>query len=761
MTHTHWLLTNSSKQQSGRGAKFPPPVPLASSNVEGSRAEGSAVEARPLVGLALLGLLLLGTGPAAAQKNYKELRYPPLRDLTLPKVARSQLSNGLVLYLVEDHSLPKVQGLLLVKAGARFEPADKVGLASLVGQVMRTGGTASRKGEEIDRLLANVGASVETSIGTNSASASLFTLKENLPQVLEILADLVRNPAFPEDKIDLAQVQERSAIARRNDDVSTIATREFFKALYGQESPYARTTEYATVESIGRDDLVAFHRRYFHPDQALLGLWGDFDTAEVKALAERLFGSWPQGEAKLPSLPQLPADWHASVNFIQKDDVNQTNLRIGHLGGRLDDPDYYALDVMAEILGGGFSSRLFRRVRSELGLAYACFGTWSPRFDHLGFFLVRCDTKSESTVRAAQEVIKEIRRIAREPVAPDELRTAKEGILNSFVFNFDTTGEIVHRLMTYEYYGYPSDFLQRFKASIEDVTAEDVLRAARKHLQPDKLVILAVGRQQDFDQPLATLGEVNMVDITIPPPPVTLAAVPEATPESLSRGQEVVQAAIDGMGGLEALKRIRDRTVLTKIQQVTPQGELPITSKAYVVWPDKFRQDVVLPFGEVSLVFDGERAWRETPRGVQDLPPAQVEELRKTIARSLEPLLLEAHEGKRTVQFLESASVNGSKADVILVTDQTGEAVKLYVDKNTGYVLKKINPGRSPFAGPVEEEQIYSDFRSIGLLTVPFKILTLHNGKKAREGTVQSYEVNVGVDPSLFARKEEREGEKE
>ncbi|MFQ5776434.1 MAG: M16 family metallopeptidase [Terriglobia bacterium] len=673
----------------------------------------------------------------------------------MPKVDRSQLPNGLVLYLIEDHSLPKVQGFLLVKTGARLEPGEKVGLASIVGQVMRTGGTTTRKGEEIDRLLENVGASVETGIGTNSATASLFTLKETLPQVLEILADVVRNPAFPKDKIKLAKVQERSGIARRNDDVGTIATREFFKTLYSERSPYARTTEYATIENISQGDLVAFHRRYFQPNQALLGLWGDFDTAEVKALVERLFGSWPRGEGKLPPLPQVPSDWRGSVNFIQKDDVNQTNLRIGHLGGRLDDPDYYALDVMAEILGGGLSSRLFRRVRSELGLAYACFGAWNPSFDHTGFFVVRCDTKSESTVRAAQEVIKEIRRIAREAVAPDELRTAKEGILNSFVFNFDTTAEIVRRLMTYEYYGYPSDFLQRFKANIEKVTAEDVLRAARKHLQPDKLVILAVGRQQDFDQPLATLGEVSTIDITIPAPQAAAAAVPEATPESLARGQEVVQAAIEGMGGLEVLKGIRDETVLMKIQQVTPQGELPLTSKAFIVWPDKFRQDVVLPFGEVSLVFDGERAWQETPRGVQDLPPAQVEELRKTIARSLEILLLEAHEGKRTVQFLESASVNGSKADVILVTDQTGEAVKLYVGKNTGYTLKKINPGRSPFSGPVEEEQIYSDFRSVGGLTVPFKILTLHNGKKAREGSVQSYEVNVGVDPSLFARKEE------
>lgn len=701
----------------------------------------------------LLSVVLAVAGAAAAQTPYPKLRYPPLRDLKLPKVERVELPNGLVLYLVEDHTLPKVEGYALIRTGSRFEPADKIGLASIVGQVMRTGGTQTRKGEEIDRLLENVGASVETNIGENSASARLFTLKENLPQVLEILADILRNPAFPEDKIELAKVRARTVISRRNDDVGAIADREFEKLLYGASSPYARTTEYATIQSITRDDLVAFHRQYFHPNQAILGLWGDFQASEVKGLVERLFGSWPrQVEGKLPPLPSVPSSWPGSVNFVPKDDVNQTNIRIGHLGGRFDDPDYYAMSVLAEILGGGLSSRLFRHVRSDLGLAYAVFATWSAEFDHPGTFFVRCDTKSESTVKATQAVVAEIRRINQEPVSAEELRVAKEGILNSFVFNFDTTGEIVRRLMGYEYYGYPRDFLERFKANVEKVTAEDVLRAARAHLQSDKLVILAVGRQQDFDQPLSTLGSVNTIDITIPEPKPVKAAIPEATPESQAKGREVLEAAIRGMGGLEALRGIRDVSYLMRVTQVTPQGELELTSKSYVLEEGKFRQDLVLPFGELSLVYDGERAWQKGPGGIQDMPPAALENLRKRIARNMERLLLDAYDGKRKVQFLESRKLDASDVDVILVTDGTGDAAKLFVEKSSGHVLKQSYQGMSPFAGPVEEERIFSDFRPAGTLVVPFKVLTLQNGQKASEATISSFEVNVGVDPKLFVR---------
>ena len=473
--------------------------------------------------LAIGSLLVFSLGgfgtSAGAQKSYRELTFPPLPEIVLPEISRIELANGLVLHLLEDHTLPKVQGFALIRVGDRYEPADLVGLASMVGQTMRTGGTTTRSGDEINEMLADVGASVETSIGESSATASLFALQEDFPLALEILADVLRNPAFPEDKIELAKVRMRSAIARRNDDVAGIADREFFKLLYGESSPYARTMEYATIDRITRDDLIAFHERYFQPNQISIGLWGDFEPATARALVEKHFGSWERKDVSLPPPPPVSMERSPSIHLIHKEDVNQTNLRIGHLGGRLDDPDYFAMSLMAEILGGGFSSRLFKLIRSDQGLAYRVRASWEAGWDRPGAFMVVCNTKSETTLRATTELLKEIRRLTEEPVSEQELKLAKDGILNSFVFNFDSPGELVRRVMTYEYYRYPKDFLETYRSRVEQVTSEDILRAARKHIWPDSLVLLAVGREEDFDGPLDTLGDVQTIDITIPPPP--------------------------------------------------------------------------------------------------------------------------------------------------------------------------------------------------------------------------------------------------
>jgi zinc protease len=438
--------------------------------------------------------------------------------MVLPEISRVELPNGLVLHLLEDHTLPKVQGFALIRVGDRYEPADLVGLASIVGQTMRTGGTTTRSGDEINETLANVGASVETGIGESSGTASLFALREDFPLALEILADLLRHPVFPEEKIDLAKVRMRSAIARRNDDVAGIADREFFKLLYGESSPYARTMEYATIDRITRDDVIAFHERYFHPNQISIGLWGDFEPAAAQALVEKHFGSWERKDVSLPPPPPVTLERKPSIHLIAKKDVNQTNLRVGHLGGRLDDPDYFATSLMAEILGGGFSSRLFKLIRSDQGLAYRVRASWEAEWDRPGAFVVVCNTKSETTLKATTELLRQIRRLTEEPVSEQELKLAKDGILNSFVFNFDSSGELVRRVMTYEYYGYPKDFLETYRSRVEQVTSEDILRAARKNIWPDSLVLLAVGREEDFDGSLSTLGEVQTIDITIPKP---------------------------------------------------------------------------------------------------------------------------------------------------------------------------------------------------------------------------------------------------
>jgi len=452
-------------------------------------------------------------------RPYESIKYPRLGDIEMPNVQKVTLSNGMRLFLVEDHELPLISVSARIRTGSIYEPAEKIGLASITGLVMRTGGTTSKTGDELDEQLESIAASVETGIGLNSGSASMSVLKEDIDTGLAILADVLMNPAFSEDKILLAKIQHRSSIARRNDNVGAIASREFEKLIYEPESVYARHTEYATIDNITRDDLIAFHKKFYKPNNVMLGVLGDFDTKQMITKIEKAFEKWEKADVQFPQVPEVQYEYRPTVNVVRKDDINQSNIYMGHIGGLMNDPDYFALVVMNRILGGGFTGRLFKNIRSREGLAYSVFGLYSSNYDFPGIFYVGCQTKSESTVYAIRAMTEEVKKMTESEVTDEELALAKESYLNSFVFNFDTKGEIVSRLMVYEYYGYPPDFLQKAKANIEKVTKADVLRVARKHLKPDKMQILAVGRPQDFDEPLSVFGTVNEIDITIPSPP--------------------------------------------------------------------------------------------------------------------------------------------------------------------------------------------------------------------------------------------------
>jgi zinc protease len=449
---------------------------------------------------------------------YKQLKYPKLRDIQVPDVERVTLPNGMQLFLLEDHELPLIHVSALIRTGSVYEPADKIGLAGLTGTVMRTGGTASRTGDQIDEQLEQIAARVETSIGRSSGSASMSVLKEDVDTGLSVLADVLMNPAFREDKIELAKISARTGIARRNDNPGSIASREYAKLIYGPQSVYARHAEYATIDNISRDDMLVLHRKFYHPNNTMLAIWGDFKTEQMVAKIKEAFKDWPKGDVEVPPVPPAKYEFQSTVNVVTKEDMNQSVIRLGHIGGVMSDPDYFALMVMNEILGSGFTSRLFKNVRSRQGLAYSVFGVYSADFDHPGMFYVGSQTKLQSTVHSIDAMIEEVRKMTQEEVTNEELALAKDSFLNSFVFNFESRGQIVNRLMTYVYYGYPEDFLQKTKENVEKVTKADVLRVAKAHLRPDKVQILVVGKPDDFDKPLSTLGDVKAIDITIPPP---------------------------------------------------------------------------------------------------------------------------------------------------------------------------------------------------------------------------------------------------
>jgi zinc protease len=463
--------------------------------------------------------LTLGSAVVASSQatDWKQIPKPPLRAFAPQQPQRIVLSNGLVVLLQRDDELPLVHGVARIRGGSREEPAEKAGLVSLYGEAWRTGGTKTRTGDELDDFLEARAASVETSGGMDSTTISFDCLKANLDEVFGIFVELLREPEFREDKIPLAKDELNTGIARRNDNPAGIAAREARKLAYGAESPYARQAEYATVAAVGRADLVGWHERFVHPNNVILGISGDFDTRAMEARLRRTFGSWPKG----PAAQRLEAEFKdpkPGVYFVAKDDVNQSNVRFVHLGTTRHNPDYYAIEVMNEVFGGGFSARLFSSIRSKKGLAYSVGGGVGTGFDVPGIFQVGLGTKSETTAAAIDAVYEEIDNLHKVPATDDELRRAKDSILNSFIFRFDSRDKVLGEKMLYEFYGYPADFLERYRAGIEKVTADDVARAARKYVRREAVAVLVVGKAADFDRPLSSFGPVTTIDVTIPSP---------------------------------------------------------------------------------------------------------------------------------------------------------------------------------------------------------------------------------------------------
>ncbi len=700
--------------------------------------------------------MALGVPTAQAQEigtsdyDVDNLTYPELGEIDTPVPRRVELDNGLIIFLLEDDELPLISASARVGTGSVYEPAEMVGLASVTGTVMRTGGTASMSADSINQVLERLGASVESGIGSTSGTVSMSTLSEHVDQVLPIFADVLRQPAFAQDKIDLAKNQQKSAIARRNDNAPGIAAREMSKLIYGADSPYARTTEYYTIDRIERDNAVDFHDAYFHPNNTILSVWGDFDADAMEERLRDALGDWePAEDVERPMPPEPTATRSRSVNLVQKDDVTQSSVRMGHIGElRRDSEDYPAAQVMSRVLGASFTGRLFRNLRTDQGLAYATGGVYSAGYTGPRAFFALVRTQNNSTVEAAQGMIDNVRSMQTDAPTAEEVNRAKDSYLNSFVFNFDTESEILGRQMTYEYYGYPTDFLEQTRRGIQDVTPDDVYRAAQQYLHPDESHILVVGRQEDFDQDLSALtdgsGTVNEIDISIPQTPPGEEA-PAASAEDMAAGREMVMAARETLGG-SAFDEIDNMRVVTQ-----QQGN---TSTLVVNLPDQLRTDISTPMGELTVIDDGQSMQLRTPQGVQPAPPQLRSQINSQLWRTLPYLMARLNHDDLSFESQGETTMDGTTFQAVLVQPPAGDAYTLYLDPDSQRPQRISFQTINPQTGQqVQITQTFSDYRDVGGITVPFQTVTtqaMGEQEQTIESTIQNLEVNADLEAGLF-----------
>jgi len=715
------------------------------------------IRTRTFAALAILACaLFLGAGLAAAQaKDWKKIKFPELRAFQIASPERYVMDNGIVVLLMEDHELPMVRLQAWVRTGVRLEPADKAGLASITGDVMRSGGAGARSGDEIDDWLDARGAEIETSIGDTAGTASMSCLKGDFPEVIKVFSDVLRRPRFEDQKISVSKTQEKAGIARRNDEQQGIMRREAQKLIYGAESPYVRNTEYATIDAISRGDIEQFHARYFIPNRLILGVGGDFNPGDMKKTLTGIFGDWKRGADFKDAEAAIQKKAQPGIYYIKKDDVTQSAVMMGHLGILQSDPDFYAAEVMNQVLSGLGSSRLFNNIRTEKGLAYSVRGGMSANFDYPGTFNIWLTTKTETTAASIDAMLAEVDALVAAPPTAEEMDRAKESMLASFIFNYDTRFKILNQQLALEYYHYPSDFLTTYQEKIKQVTAADVHQVAKNRVHKDELAILVVGKDEGLDRPLASFGAVKNMDITIPEPAAlkgAVASVPGMSEEEArAKGMAVFAKMMAGTGDDATIDAVKNLRFVANMSVKTPQGEMQVKATRIYLLPDHIKQELQTPMGSVSMVVSPTDAFMGTPMGVQILPGSQKEDLLKS-ARRLQIAFLQARKDPTfSARYAGSETIEGVKCEQVTAT-WGGETIVFAVDAASGRLVRTSFQGRGPQGVPGEVVTFYTDYREAGGLTFPFKARQLFGGEPLTSTEILEIGVNEQIDAAQFSR---------
>jgi len=688
--------------------------------------------------LSLICLLVLFVASVSqGQKRYDELNFPELNQFNQPDVETFTLNNGIKFFLVEDRELPLIDVSVMVRTGDVLVPNEKTGLASITGTVIRSGGSENYPADSLNTLLEDKAASMETYIGFTSGGASMNVLKEDFDELLPAFIDLLTNPAFPEEKIDLAKTQTKSSISRRNDNPQQIGNRVFDQLIYGESSVYGRNTEYETVNSITRQDLIDFHKQHFVGQNMSIGLVGDFDTDEMKQKLENAFSGILAGSATDLDFPEVDYNYNSSINFVDKSDVNQSFVLLGHLGGMRDNPDYAKVQVMNQVLSGGFSGRLFQVVRTDLGLAYSVFGQYEMNTFYPGTFYAGVMTKSSTTAEAIDAIIEQIERIQNEPITQEELQDTKDQFLNSMVFRYDSYEKVLNQRMSYDYRGLSPDAFDEYVEGVRNTTIEDVQTVAQKYLQPENLEILVVGNGDEIGDQLEKYGEVNTIDISIPEP----GAEQEVVEGDTNKGQSLLAKMSDALiTPGTSLKSISLEGEVVQFGEQLPGGQMTLQTQATIDYPDAIEQSVQTPGGTMNVSYKDGQGSMTMGGQERPLPPQMVNNLKETLNRSFLAVAMAGND--LNPQYLGTEEFE-DKTYGQLSVNVDGKDVLFLVDEETGLPrLMRYQQFNPQMGEQVQVEERYSDWNTSGGVTYAYKQVTYMGEEKANESNYKNHQVN-------------------
>jgi zinc protease len=720
------------------------------------------------------------SGATAQVREWPSERAPrplPARDVKFPPYAMRTLSNGLQVVAVSHHEQPAVSLRLLIRAGGALDPADKPGVASLAAAVLDQG-TTTRSAEQIASTIDSIGGIMGSGSGTDLSFIQAIVMKDNFSLGLDLVSDIARNPAFAPEEVERQRQQMLSGLKVSYDDPEYLAGVVFDRLVYGFH-PYGRPDAGTpqSIASITRQDLVAFHKTWFGPNNAILAIVGDVSSEEAFSGAERAFGKWPKLEAVPIRSAELPPATRRLV-VIDRPGAVQTEIRVGHIGVPRKHPDYLALDLAIKILGGEGGNRLHRVLRSERGLTYGASADINP-FKDGGDIVAETDTRSESTAEALRLMVDELWRLQRQRVSERELADAQAYLTGSFPLTIETPSAIALQVLNAVFYGLNMEELQTFRERVNAITVDDIQRVARTYLHPDRLSIVLVGDANVFAKQLTGVGfdryeriAVNDLDLTSadlrrqgPSAPGRLepigyrkqhapqpAKLPEQEGYRVATTSDDVRALIERVvaakGGLQTLRGVRTvRAVATTaiIQSDGSRVEVPTTT--WIRYPGGFRIDAELPAGKLVQGFNAGEYWVQDDRGVREAPPQLAMEIRSNVQRDMIPLLIGLSDGRVTATRAADEIDGTRKFPVLYVHGGGMRPVSMVLDPDSLAVLRQ----RYDLENATIEER-FSDYRDVEGLQVAFRAELLRNGTPLLERTLKDIDFNPPLESSLFSR---------
>lgn len=721
-------------------------------------------------------IAVLAAGLASAQEWPSERPPKPLaaRDVSFPPYQMKTLANGLQVIAVSHHEQPAVSLRLIVRAGGAQDPAGRPGVASVAAALLDQG-TTTRTAEQIASTIDSIGGAIGAGATSDLTSIHAAVMKDSFGLALDLVSDLARHPAFAPEEIERQRQQIVSGLKVSYDDPDYLAGVVFDRLVYGFH-PYGKPDS-GTPESIAavtREDLLAFHRRWFGANNAILAIVGDVSPEEAFAGAQRAFGGWETIDLPQARTDDAPAPTRRVV-IVDRPGAVQTEIRVGNIGLPRRHPDYLALDIATKILGGEGGNRLHRVLRSERGLTYGASADLHA-FKDTGNIVAETDTRSEKTGEALRLMVDEIAKLQRQRVQPRELSDAQEYLTGSFPLTIETPGAIALQVLNAVFYGLDLDELQTYRERVNRITVDDIQRVAQRYLHPDRLAIVLVGDAAVITPQLAAVGfdqveRISPGDLDLAAADLRRRTAPAAgrikpiaferqagarAPDRLAGAgdaADLIARAISAKGGLRRLRSIRTLRVeaTTTVSSQGADTAFPVTT--FIRYPGAFRSESRLPAGQLVQVFTASGAWFQDAAGTHEAPPAMAGQMREAVLRDSVQLLLALADGAVKARRLPDVTDAAAVLPALEVALPGASPVTLLFDPATALIVKAryLVPGTAA-EGPAPAEESYGDYRDVEGLKVAFSTAVRREGAPAVRRTLRRCEINVPLDPALFVK---------